>query len=444
VDADVCYRAMLSRDRRFDGVFFVGVTTTGVYCRPICPARTAGRDRCRFFARAAEAERDGFRACWRCRPELAPGLARVDAVPRLVASALARIDEGFLNERSASALAAQLGVSDRHLRRALLAEIGLGPVELAQSRRLALAKRLLQDTRLGVAEIAFASGFASVRRFNALFRARFGRSPSSLRTPTTVPDGITLRLDYRPPLAWDALLAFLAPRALPGVESVDPVAKVYRRGAITVAHAPDRPALIARVPAGTKDLMALVSRLRALFDLDAEPHVIDDVLGRDRRLAPLVAARPGLRVPGAFDGFEVAVRAILGQQVSVKAATTIGGRLVDKLGGPPTPAALASASVAKIGLPRARARSLTLLARAADAGKLDLSRGADPATAIEALQAIPGIGPWTANYVAMRALGWPDAFPARDLVVRRVLGDDPADAWRPWRAYGVLHLWSQS
>lgn len=468
------YRALSAHDPRFDGVFFVGVRTTGIYCRPVCRARTPGRDRCVFFHRAAEAERDGFRACFRCRPELAPGNGPVDAVPRLVEAALARIEAGALNEGSLDALAGELGVSARHLRRAMAAELGVSPVELAQSRRLALAKQLLHETGLPLAEIAFASGFSSVRRFNALFRTRFGGPPSSLRRArdeAAAGDLLTLRLDYRAPFSWASLVAFLGARAIPGVESVED--GVYRRAArlgdragwIAVHHDPTRPALRAEISRSlTGALMPLVGRLRALFDLDAHPAVIDAHLSRDPRLAGSVARRPGLRVPGAFDGFETAVRAVLGQQVSVRAATTVSGRLAQAFGAPiSTPwagvthlfpraeilAGASEASIASLGMPGARARAVIALAGAAAEGSLRLDRRGDPARTVTQLEALPGVGAWTAHYVAMRALGWPDAFPASDLALRQALGGVAArdtltlaEPWRPFRAYAALHLWT--
>jgi AraC family transcriptional regulator of adaptative response / DNA-3-methyladenine glycosylase II len=470
---DTWYRALSARDARFDGVFFVGVQTTGIYCRPVCRARTPGADRCVFFHRAAEAERGGFRACFRCRPELAPGNGPVDSVPRLVEAAMARIEAGALNEGSLDALAGELGVTGRHLRRAMAAELGVSPVELAQSRRLALAKQLLHETGLPLAEIAFASGFSSVRRFNALFQARFGGPPSSLRRARALAetDAISLRLDYRPPLDWPALVGFLGARAIPGVESVE--GSVYRRsvrlgdrtGWIAVHHDPARPALRAEISLSLAGaLMPLVGRLRALFDLDAHPTAIDAHLGADPTLAALVARRPGLRVPGAFDGFETAIRAVLGQQVSVRAATTVSGRLAHALGDPvETPfadvtrlfpraevvAGATEAAIATLGMPGARARTVLALAGAVASGSVRLDRRGDAARAMEQLEALPGVGAWTAHYVAMRALGWPDAFPASDLALRQALGGitardalTTAEPWRPWRAYAALHLWT--
>jgi AraC family transcriptional regulator of adaptative response / DNA-3-methyladenine glycosylase II len=489
LDPDTCYRALQAHDPRFDGVFFVAVTTTGIYCRPICPARVPGADRCRFFRRAAEAERAGFRACFRCRPELAPGgttgaatdVAPVDALARLVRSAAARIDAGYLNDASVDDLAAELGVTSRHLRRAMEAELGVTPVELAQTKRLALAKHLLQETRLPLAEVAFAAGFASVRRFNALFQARFGRAPSSVRREhgdseeEEGSDAITLRLDYRPPLEWSALLSFLAGRAIPGVESV--AAGEYRRGVwigertgwLSVRKDGERNALRATVSLSLAPVLTtVVARLRAQLDLDAHPTLIAEHLGKDAVLARSISLHPGLRVPGAFDGFEMAVRAILGQQVTVAAATTLSGRIVKRFGTPPPegmPDAMADIGwsfpraprladatvdeIASLGMPGARARTILELSRSIARGDVSLTPEASPDTVIERLVALPGIGPWTAHYIALRALRWPNAFPAADLGVRKALGvstvkaaEERAARWQPWRAYAVLHLWT--
>ncbi len=477
LDPDTCHRALAARDPRFDGLFYVGVRTTGIYCRPVCPARTPGRDRCVFFVRAAEAERQGFRACLRCRPELAPGRGPMDAVPRLVSAAVARIDAGALNEASVERLAAGLGVTGRHLRRAVVAGLGLTPVELAQTRRLALAKQLLHDTPLPISEVALAAGFRSLRRFNALFRARFGRPPSALRRaggPVPARGGagegaVALRLDYRPPLDWPALLGFLSDRCVAGVEEVADGAwrrtvRLGRRsGWVEVTADPARPALRARASLSLAGaLMPLTARLRALFDLDGRPDAVAAHLGRDPLLRGSLRRHPGLRVPGAFDGFEAALRVVVGQQVTVRAATTVSGRIAEALGEPietpfpalrrlaPTPQAVAEAGedrLASLGMPGARARTLGGLARAVAGGGLALERHAGP-EALEALRALPGVGDWTAQVVAMRALGDPDAFPAGDLGVLRALGagspreaEARAEAWRPWRAYAAVHLW---
>jgi AraC family transcriptional regulator of adaptative response / DNA-3-methyladenine glycosylase II len=474
LEAESCYRALSARDRRFDGLFFVGVSTTGIYCRPVCTARTPRQERCAFYRTAAEAEREGFRACLVSRPELAPGSAPVDSVPRLVATAVSRIEGGFLNESSIEGLAEALGVTSRHLRRAMEAELGVSPVELAQSRRLALARQLLQDTVLPLAEVAFASGFQSVRRFNALFQARFGRAPSSLRRESGKAEAarsLVLRLDYRPPLAWEQLLGFLRGRAIPGVEVVSETEyrRVVRLGGRTgwlgVRRDAKRHALLAEVSLSLAGvLMPVVARLRALFDLDARPELIAECLGRDALLAERLQVHPGLRVLGAFDSFEMTVRAILGQQVSVRAATTLAGRLVARFGEPldtphadlsrlfPTPETLAAASeddVASVGLPGARARSLLAVARAIAEGSVRLESHVDVDATMAALEELPGIGPWTAHYIAMRALRWPDAFPASDLGIRKALGGVTAkealaraESWRPWRSYAVLHLWT--
>ncbi|MBI4952251.1 MAG: helix-turn-helix domain-containing protein [Myxococcales bacterium] len=482
LDADACYRALAARDARFDGVFFVGVTTTGIYCRPVCRARTPGRARCRFFRLGAEAEQAGYRACFRCRPELAPGSASVDARSRLVARAVARIDAGALNEGSLDALAGELGVTARHLRRALGDELGLSPVALAQSRRLALAKALLHDSALDVAGVAFASGFGSVRRLNALFRARFGRSPTSVRReragraddagPGAAPgaglDAVTVKLGYRPPFAWSELLAFLGPRALAGVELVTAdrylrtVALAGHRGALEVRDVPAARAVEVTVGAELAPvLMGVVARVRRMFDLDADPSAVAAHLARDPLLGARVRRVPGLRVPGAFDPFEMALRAVLGQQVSVAGATTLAGRLVTRFGAPldtgrpelartfPSAATLAAVPVeelAALGLPASRARTLAAVARACAAGQLPLEDPSAHEAWTRALAAIPGIGPWTTAYLALR-LGVPDAFPETDLGLRRALGSD-ADAvrsasarWRPWRAYAAVHLW---
>ncbi|WP_304466093.1 DNA-3-methyladenine glycosylase 2 [Vitiosangium sp. GDMCC 1.1324] len=474
LETETCYRALTARDRRFDGLFFVAVSTTGIYCRPVCTARTPRQDRCAFYRTAAEAEHAGFRACLLCRPELAPGSAPVDSVPRLVATAVSRIEGGYLNESSIDDLAAELGVTSRHLRRAMEAELGVSPVELAQSRRLALAKQLLQDTALPLAEIAFASGFQSVRRFNALFQERFGRPPSELRRKGAEEEGsrsLVLRLDYRPPLDWGQLLLFLRGRAIPGVEHVGD--SEYRRtvrlggktGWLVVRHDPKRPALLAEVSLSLAGvLMPVAARLRTLFDLDAQPEVIAECLGRDALLGKLVQQHPGLRVLGAFDPFEMTVRAILGQQVSVRAATTLSGRLVARFGESldsphaeisrlfPLPETLAAATVddvASLGLPGARAKSLLGVARAVAEGSVRLDRHAEVDETMAALEALPGIGAWTSHYVAMRALRWPDAFPASDLGIRKALGGvtakvaaERAEAWRPWRSYAAVHLWT--
>ncbi len=457
IASDTCYAALSARDRRFDGLFYVGVTTTGVYCRPICPARLPRADRCEFYGTAAAAEIAGYRACLRCRPELAPGDASVDAASSIARSAARRIQRGALNTGSIDDLAASIGVTARHLRRTFQAELGVSPVEFAQTCRLGAAKRLLQDTALPMSTVAYAAGYGSVRRFNAAFRAKFARSPTDVRRARASTDGaVVVRLDFRPPLEWAALLTFLSGRAVPGVEAAGD--GTYRRtlrigeafGTVDVRRASES-TLSARVSVElAPHLMDVIARLRALFDLDARPAVISDFFAGDETLGELVAERPGLRVPGTADGFETAVRTILGQQVSVAGATTIAGRFAARFGTQkgaelyfPTRAALAAAApadVQAVGMPARRAQTLIDLA----ASDVELAPGADHAQTVHDLQAISGIGPWTANYIAMRVLRWPDAYPVGDLVLERRGGSaSNAEAWRPWRSYAAMYLWSK-
>jgi len=475
LDPNACYRALVAHDARFDGLFFVGVKTTGIYCRPVCRARTPGRDRCVFFRTAARAEEAGFRSCFRCRPELAPGAAPVDAVSRVVATAMRRIEEGALShEGTVDELARELDISTRHLRRAMQAELGVSPLALAESRRLALARQLIVDTALPMTEVAFASGFRSVRRFNAAVKARYGRSPSTMRRSVSGDAGetVTVVLPYRAPYDWPSMLSHLASRAIPGVELVRDgtyartAAVGALRGWLTVAVDPSREALRATISTSLAGaLMAIVARLRRLFDLDAEPSAIAAHLARDPRLAAHVRAHPGLRVAGAFDLFEAAARAVLGQQVSVAAARTIVGRLAAQLGeGIETPRAElghvfptavvvarrpAASLAATLGIPARRADTLRVIADAVSNGALARDATDDPTRLIEQVVALPGVGHWTAHSLAMRALGWPDAFPEGDLVLRKALGGISgrqaralAERWRPWRAYGATHLWT--
>lgn len=472
LDADACYAALKARDARFDGRFFVGVSTTGIYCRPICPARTPAPDRCRFYAHAAAAEEAGFRPCLRCRPELAPGAAVVDARASAAQWVFARIESGGLNEADLESLSAEYGLSSRQLRRALVAEFGITPVRLAQTRRLLLAKQLLTETRLPVATVAHASGFASVRRFNDLFRTRYALNPLALRRRIATGTGaeVVLRLSYRPPLDWPALLAFLVGRGAAGVETRDGdryLRSVHlggTRGWIAAAPVPGRHQLAVEISAGLVPVLdRLLPRLRRLFDLDAHPAAIAEVLATHPRLAAGFALRPGLRVPGALDGFELALRAVLGQQVTVKAATTLFGRFAKRFGvacevrfpglvfHAPEATVVAAASLQALidlGLTQRRADTVWRLARAVADGTLDLDAGGLLPQQLERLQAIPGIGPWTAQYIAMRGLRDPDAFPHSDLALMKALDcRRPAEAlaraedWRPWRAYAALHLW---
>ena len=470
LDARTCYRALQARDARFDGRFFVAVSSTRIYCRPVCTVRPPKRENCTFYPSAAAAESNGYRPCLRCRPELAPGNASVDATTRLAQAAASLIEDGTLDNGGLDGLASRLGITDRHLRRAFGAEFGVSPVEFAQTQRLLLAKRLLTDTALPVTDVAFASGFGSVRRFNALFKQRYRLQPSRLRgrTAAAATDALEFELSFRPPFDWPAVTAFLGMRAIAGVEAVTD--GVYRRtvriagddiehtGWIAVRMSPKKPTLRVTVSASlAKALPPVLSRVKALMDLACHPAEVAKALG------PLAKRRPGLRVPGAFDGFEMAVRAILGQQVTVAGASTLAGRFAAAFGDAietphaalttlfPTAARvadLAPGQIARIGMPAARARTIAALASAVAEERVVLAPNAEIESTLDALRALPGIGEWTAQYIAMRALSWPDAFPHTDLGVMKALGETDArrvlaagDAWRPWRAYAVMHLW---
>jgi AraC family transcriptional regulator of adaptative response / DNA-3-methyladenine glycosylase II len=471
LDDDQCYRALKTHDARFDGRFFVGVGSTRIYCRPVCTARTPLKRNCSFFASAAAAEARGYRPCLRCRPELAPGYAVVDANRRLAQSAAGMIEDGRLADTSLESLAGALGVTDRHLRRVFQQEFGVSPVEYAQTQRLLLAKRLLTDSALPVIDVAMASGFSSLRRFNDLFRTRYRMTPGDLRrnaSGDSPADRLVFDLAYRPPYDWESMLGFLSKRAVSGVETADRrsysrTVRVSHRnkafaGWVSVAPAPRKSALrVCASPSLAPALPAVLARVKHLFDMAAHPDEIAQALG------PLAAARPGLRLPGAIDGFELAVRAILGQQVTVVAATRIAARLAEKFGDAietpiaglsrlfPTAQALAAADpsqVAAAGIISARARAIVALAQEAAAGRLRLDPSADIAATLQSLEALPGIGAWTAQYIAMRALAWPDAFPHPDVaLIRAMKASKPrealaaSEAWRPWRAYAVMHLW---
>jgi len=469
LDSNACYRAVRARDRRFDGRFFVAVSSTGIYCRPICPARPPKRENMCFYSSAAAAEGAGYRPCLRCRPERAPGLGSVDAASRLAGAVIAGIEEHALSNARMGELAASLGVSDRHLRRVTEAELGVSPIELAQTQRLLLAKRLLSDTSLKLTEIAFAAGFGSVRRFNALFKSRYRLNPRSLRGRTDPAAGLRCQLDFRPPLAWEKLLAYLRLRAIPGVESVD--ATHYRRtvaiddhqGWIAVSLAASGVALDVEMSQSLAPVIgAVMVRVKQLFDLSAAPDAVSASLSQDSKLKVIVRQLPGLRVPGAFDGFELAVRAVLGQQVSVKAATTMAGRWARSFGteiATPfvelnrlTPAArrleeVSADEIAALGIIGGRSRCIAALAKAVREGTVVLGSAADIESQIEGLMRLPGIGPWTAQYIAMRALRWPDAFPGTDLMLLRAARLNAtelharAESWRPWRAYATHYLW---
>ena len=481
--ARICYRALESRDARFDGVIFVGVTSTGIYCRPVCQARTPKRDHCRFFASAAAAQEAGFRPCLRCRPETAPDLACWRGTSNSVSRALALINDGALDGEGATVerVAERVGLGERQLRRLFLQHLGASPIAVAQTRRVLFAKHLIHETRMPMTEIAMAAGFQSLRRFNETFLSLFGRPPSALRrrtggTVASTDADVSLRLRYRPPYDWESMLAFLSARAIPGVELIQ--GNTYWRtveiegktGSVKVAHLPERESLrvTIRFP-DMKALPAIVSRVRRFFDLGADIGTIGEHLSRDPLLAPLVARRPGLRAPGGWDGFEVAVRAILGQQVSVEAARKLAGQLValhgqrvpeDEAGIPalthafPTAKCLVMAERIGVGMPAARLRSLKSLAAVVAADPALFRPLGTMDAAVARLKSIDGVGEWTAHYIALRAMREPDAFPASDIgllrSVARMDGErstsagllSRAELWRPWRAYAAQHLWT--
>ncbi len=479
LDPDACYRAIATRDARFDGRLFIAVKTTGVYCRPICPARTPKRENLVFYPSAAAAQEAGFRPCLRCRPETAPDLGVWRGTSNTVSRALALIEKGGLDGADVEALAERLGVGERQLRRLFRRHLGASPIAVAQTRRVLLAKHLIHETRLPMSEVALAAGFGSIRRFNETFQRLFGRAPSTLRRGGAAPTGptgeVVILLPYRPPYDWPAMLAFLRARAIPGVETVtrDGYARTIEIGGAhgTVAVRPTAlNALRATIQfPQLSALPTIVARLRRVFDLVADPEVIGAHLAEDPALAPLVAARPGLRVAGAWDGFELAVRALLGQQITVTAAVGLAGKLVATYGKPltgairgfdglthvfPGPERLAEDDLSGLGLTRARAAALGSLARAviADPELFGPRRSLDEA--IVKLRALPGVGEWTAQYIAMREMREPDAFPAADIGLLRALADRKgrrpspaallarAERWRPWRAYAAQHLWA--
>lgn len=464
LDAETCHGACIAKDRRFDGRFYVGVTSTGIYCRCICPARTPKRENRTFWPSAAAAEAAGFRPCLICRPERAPGLAPIDAPARLAAAAYARIEAGALEEHGLEALADGLGVTSRHLRRVMRAQFGASPIEIAQTGRLLAARRLLNETGLSVTEIAFASGFRSLRRFNATMKDRYGAPPTKMRGRKQLPRGesFTVSLSPRGDYAIAPMLEFLGKRALPGVEIGD--AKHYARvlkwggavGWIDVRLGP-KGLMLTLSENLAPHLRPLVANVRGAFDLDAEMIAVDAHLSTDAELARDAKREPGVRVPGALDGFETAIRAVLGQQVTVAGARTLTSRLVTQFGAAldnapeglsrafPDAASLAdagAAAIAKIGVPMKRAETLYAVAKASADGKLPLARGAI-ASGREALKKIPGIGPWTIEYVALRALGDPDAYPATDIALINALGrkGETLEHLKPWRGYAAIRLW---
>jgi AraC family transcriptional regulator of adaptative response / DNA-3-methyladenine glycosylase II len=491
-DTEACYRAVKSRDRRFDGVFYTGVTTTGIYCRPSCPALTPAKRNVTFHRSAAAAQAAGFRACKRCLPDATPGSPDWDVAADVAGRAMRLVCDGLVEREGVEGLAVRMGYTPRHLQRLLVSELGAGPLALARARRAHNARVLIETTPMSFADVAFAAGFASVRQFNDTIREVYAATPTQLRsgrgarpqtrrTPASGtqrdPGGSTvrveLRLPVRAPYAGAELLRFLAAHLVPGVESGG--ADWYHR-TLALPHGPGRVRL--SLPDGDpthvrcdlevsdlRDVGAAVERSRRLLDADADPVAVDDELAGDPWMATLVRRRPGLRVPGSVDGDEIAIRAVLGQQISLAGAVSLGGKLVRRYGEPlgerssgagpdrlfPAAAALAEVDPEALPMPRARGRALVGLCRALAAGEVRLDRGADRDEVRASLLALPGIGPWTADYVAMRALGDPDVFLPTDIGVRRALtglGRDPGDVaelsrrWRPWRSYALLHLWS--
>ncbi|TML30861.1 MAG: DNA-3-methyladenine glycosylase 2 family protein [Actinobacteria bacterium] len=460
LDFERCYRAVDSRDRRFDGWFVTAVTSTGIYCRPSCPAITPKRRNVRFYPSAAAAQRSGFRACRRCRPDAAPGSPDWDVRADVVGRAMRLIGDGVVDREGIPGLAARLGYTDRHLHRMLTAELGAGPLALARAQRAQTARILIESTDLGLAEIAFAAGFGSVRQFNETIREVYAVPPSALRAaarPTATPGAVSLRLAYRAPLHAAALLEFLAARAVPGVEHADPTS--YSRalrlphGTGSVTLTPSHGYVDAALAlTDLRDLAPAVARCRRLLDLDADPVAVDETLSADPVLKPLVDKEPGVRVPRAVDGFEIAVRAVVGQQVSVAGARKVLRRLVPDGGPFPDAATVAELPDGSFAMPAARRDTIRHLATAVASGDLVLDEGADRAATESALLSIPGVGAWTAGYVALRALGDPDVFLPTDLAVRRAAGrlglptdptalNDHARRWRPWRSYALLRLW---
>jgi|APTNR8051073442_1049403.scaffolds.fasta_scaffold01107_3 AraC family transcriptional regulator of adaptative response / DNA-3-methyladenine glycosylase II len=473
LDDESCYAAFAAGEARFDGLFFTGVKSTGIYCRPVCTARKPLRRSCSFYRTVGEAEAAGFRPCLRCRPELAPAVAG-DSLPEAL---LRRLQERAVEGVRLGDLEADLGYSARQVRRILLDRFGVTPVQVVQTQRLLLARQLLRETAQPVGEIALAAGFRSLRTFNALFAERYGCAPGDCRGGKKKEGAdqgtVQLRLAYRAPLPWTALMVYFKSRLVPGVESI--LGAEYRRtveigglrGWLSVCPCTDRAEMRVTVSQSLFPVLGAVqSRVRRMFDLDARPDVMSEMMEGDPLLAPVWKKHAGLRVGGAWEPFELAVRAVLGQQITVAAATTLSGRLVAKVGADVatpfaelnrlavTPAAIAELSVddlCRLGLVSKRAETLRTLAGFALAGGLEFAPGITPEEVVARLTQLPGIGPWTAHYIAMRALRFPDAFPAADLGLRKAIGrgemvttaqaEARSEAWHPWRAYAAVALW---
>lgn len=483
LDHEVCYRAIQTKDVRFDGQLFVAVRTTGIYCRPVCPAQTPKSENCTFYSSAAAAQSAGYRPCLRCRPELSPHLLAQIGTETTVRRALRLIAEGALDEGSVEDLARRLGVGDRHLRQLFNKHLGTSPTAVAQTRRVLFAKQLLDETSLSITDIAMAAGFSSIRRFNDVMQKIYQRSPSQLRRlatrpETTIQSELTLKLPFSPPYPWQMVVQWFSTRITPGLESISPA--YYRRtinldgyqGTVTIRPAEGQNYLLANICFPKIAALAqIVEKLRRMFDLNANVTEVASHLQRDCILSPLVTALPGLRVLGAWNSFEFSVRAILGQQISVAAATTLAGRLVATYGEPlqmttltedselrwiyPRPDVLATADLTSLGIVRNRAIAIQSLAKVVADDPQFLDRFQSLEEAVYQLRQLPGIGEWTAQYIAMRALGEPNAFPATDLGLIRAMEKlgypmtaaqllDVAQAWQPWRAYAAMYLWSSS
>lgn len=481
LNSKACYAAMQAHDARFDGRFFCGVSSTGIYCRPVCRVKVPKEENCTFFTSAAAAEAAGYRPCLKCRPELAPGLAPVDSMTRLARSAAMIIMEDGMTTWKVTELAIMLGITDRHFRRVFFAEYGVTPVQYLQTYRLLLAKSLLTDTQITVTDVAMTAGFGSIRRFNDLFKKHYHFTPNKLRNKSRnrmeSNDEITLSIGYRPPYAWNNIISFFASRAISGVESV--MGDTYRRtvvikkgamnyyGWLSVANQPKQNALSVTLAVTLLPVLSQVlARIRHLFDVDCCPDKVYEKLVTMNELAPDICI-PGIRVPGCFDPFEMAVRAVLGQQVTIKAAGTLASRLVNAVGREistpyqelvrsfPQPNEICALEgpienqLGPLGIIGARARSIRALATALTTGSITLSYRANPSLEMEKLRKLPGFGPWTVQYIAMRALGWPDAFPHTDYGVKKALLNRPpqdiltlSQAWSPWRSYATILLWN--
>ncbi len=453
-DAKEFYRAHLARDARFDGKFFVAVKTTKIYCRPICPARKAKLENIEFFIYAHEAEKVGYRPCLRCRPEAAPGSTAWLGTSAIIQRAMRLMDQLALEELSIKELAERIGIGERWLRELFQQQVGTSPQAILLTKKLDVACKLLEESTLSITDVAFSAGFQSLRRFNDAFKLRFLQTPSALRKNSKATGQLRFQLSYRPPYAWSNMLNFLENRAIPGIEIVEngSYQRLIRQGDVQ-GWFKLTPGVHNKVDVEFKlnknaNILDLIARVKNIFDLDADPISITKALQEDEKISPYLALYPGLRVPGGWDGFELAVRAVVGQQISVKAARTILGRMVEMCGEGffPTPRQLLAADLGKIGLPAPRVATLKALATLMVQGGLILDETADYAATCQTLINIKGIGPWTVEYIAMRSLRNPNSFPEKDLVLQKKIAHLQLNPqkWSPWRAYGAILLWNIS